>query len=293
MNKINDAVEQLNTKGYFKTNILSVLDKEGIDSFNNNMDFFIKMMNDPFIQQELNVIQTNPQERNSRSGGKPFEITHKHYLNRALAINDGSFFDFYLNNYFTQIAQEFLEVDNPLLFNVLAWMHSWKKGYPRQHSQNWHRDREDYKLLKIFVYYSEVDEKNGPFEYVPNSFCGGDFHGLYEGRANYMDYASDSENRGNTRSKEEEEKCESTKLTFTGVPGDIIMTNNSGFHRGGFVEEGVRVMTHGLYLRPDAYMIKEQKYFTNFNYASDSVNNMDFNSEEFKQLGDKCKHFMQ
>ena len=172
-------------------------------------------------------------------------------------------------------------------------MHSWKKGYNRQHSQNWHRDREDYKLLKIFVYYSDVNKENGPFEYVPKSFCGGDFYGLYEGRKEYMDYASDSDNRGNTKSKEELDKCEETKITFTGVPGDIIMTNNSGFHRGGFVEDGVRVMTHGLYLRPDAYMVKEQKYFTNFNYASDSVNYMDFNSKEFTQLGDKCKHFMQ
>ena len=293
MDKINKAINDLNTKGYHKTNIASAFDSKDYNLFNNNVDFFNNMLNDNFIQNELNVIQTNPNERNSRSGGKPFEITHKHYLNRALTLGDGSFFNFYLNDYFTKIAQEFLEVDNPLLFNVLAWIHSWKKGYPRQHSQNWHRDREDYKLLKIFVYYSDVNKENGPYEYVPKSFCGGDFYGLYEGRTNYMDYASDSDNRGNTKSQEELDKCEETKITFTGVPGDIIITNNSGFHRGGFVEEGIRVMTHGLYLKPDAYMIKEQKYFTNFNYASDSINYVDFNSEEFQQLGDKRKHFMQ
>ena len=153
MDKINKAVNDLNTKGYHKINIASAFNPKDFNLFKSNVDFFNKMLNDNFIQNELNVIQTNPNERNSRSGGKPFEITHKHYLNRALTLGDGSFFNFYLNDYFTKIAQEFLEVDNPLLFNVLAWVHSWKKGYPRQHSQNWHRDREDYKLLKIFVYY--------------------------------------------------------------------------------------------------------------------------------------------
>jgi len=292
MNNVQTAIESLNTLGYYKTNVSEVLNKDGLNSFNNNVDFFNEMLSDPFIQNELNIIQTNPNERSNRSGGKPFEITHKHYLNRALTINDGAFFNFYLNDYFTEIAQEFLEVDNPLLFNVLAWVHSWKKDYPRQHSQNWHRDREDFKLLKIFVYYSDVNKENGPFEYVPKSFCGGDFYGLYKGRTHYMDYASDSDNRGNPKSQEELTKCESTKVTFTGIPGDIILTNNSGFHRGGFVEDGIRVMSHGLYLKPDAYMIKEQKYFTNFNYASDSINHIDFNSKEFSQLGDKCKHFM-
>ena len=26
------------------------------------------------------------------------------------------------------------------------------------HSQNWHRDREDFKLLKFFIYHGDVDE---------------------------------------------------------------------------------------------------------------------------------------
>lgn len=291
-NKIQEALHQLNTLGYYKTNVADVLDDYGLNLFNDNIEFFNQMLSDDFIQNELNIIQNNPNDRFQRSGGKPFEITHYHYLNRALSIKDGSFFKLYLHDYFTQIASEFLEVDNPQIFNILAWTHSWNKNYGRQHSQNWHRDREDYKLLKIFIYHSEVGEKNGPFEYVPKSFCGGDFNGLYEGRENYWDYASDNENRGNPKSLAEEELCELTRVTFTGQPGDIIMVNNSGFHRGGFVEEGIRVCAHALYLRPDAELIKNN-YFTDFNYASDTVNYMDFNSVEFKQLNNKQKHFKQ
>lgn len=291
MKKIDEAVEQLNTLGYYKTNVKDVLGPQGLDMFNNNIEFFNEMLESSFIQNELHTIQTNPMDRMHRSGGKPFEITHHHYLNRALGLEDGNFFKIYLDDFFTQVASKFLDVDNPQIFNILAWIHSWNNQYGRQHSQNWHRDREDFKLLKVFIYYSEVGENNGPFEYAPKSFCGGDFGGLYEGRTNYWDYASDSENRGNPKSQQEVDLCEKTKVTFTGKPGDIIMVNNSGFHRGGFVEEGIRVCTHALYLDPNAYMIKDHKYFTSFNYAPDLVNYIDFDSKEFMELGDKQKHF--
>lgn len=286
------ALDSLNTLGYYKTNISEVLDSEGLNLFKNNMDFFHQMKQNPYIQNELNVIQNNPTERQHRSGGKPFEITHYHYLNRALTINDGSIFNLYLHDYFTEIASKFLEVDNPQIFNILAWIHSWNKKYGRNHSQNWHRDREDYKLLKIFIYYSDVTKTNGPFEYVPKSFCGGDFHGLYDGRTNYWDYTLNEYNSGAPLNQQEIDKCNETYVSFTGKPGDIIMVNNSGFHRGGFVEEGIRVCTHALYIKPDAELI-QNGYFTSFNYEPNLVNYMDFSSEEFAQLNNKQKHFKQ
>ena len=40
-------------------------------------------------------------------------------------------------------------------------------------SQEWHRDPEDQHVVKVFLYFSEVDEDAGPFEYVPGSMIGG------------------------------------------------------------------------------------------------------------------------
>jgi hypothetical protein len=286
---VRTAVAQLNSEGYFKTNILSCLDSEGVNHFNNNMSFFEKMSKDPRIAKEIDTIQTNPQLRHQKTGGKPFEITHNEHLERALTLDDGAFIHFYLNDYFIQIAQKFLEVDNPYLFNVLAWMHAGSSGPARQHSQNWHRDREDYKLLKIFVYYSEVGDRNGPLQYVPRSFCGGDFHGLYKGRCGYWDYTSSPANTGHPINQQETDACESTHVSFTGKAGDIILANNSGFHRGGFVQEGVRVMSHALYLAPTAELIKNG-YFSSFNYEPKTVNYIDFHGASFHALKDKQKH---
>ena len=37
----------------------------------------------------------------------------------------------------------------------------------RVKSQQWHRDPWDEHITKVFVYFSDVDEDAGPFEYVP------------------------------------------------------------------------------------------------------------------------------
>lgn len=286
------TVSQLNTEGYFKTNIYSCLNSNGCQYFKDNSDFFKKMALDSDIRREIELSRTDPQARLQKTGGKPFEITHRDYLKRSLTLQDGAFIKFYLNDYFTEVAQQFLGVDNPYLFNVLAWMHSGIQGQTREHSQNWHRDREDYKLLKIFVYYSDVGELNGPLEYVPRSFCGGDFHGLYEGRGGYWDYTSSRANTGHPINQEEVKKCNDTYVSFTGKAGDVILCNNSGFHRGGFVQEGVRVMTHALYITPTAELINNG-YFSSFNYEPSRVNYIDFASYEFQQLKQKQKHFKQ
>jgi len=47
----------------------------------------------------------------------------------------------------------------------------------------WHRDSEDRRIVKIIIYLNDVEEKHGPFEYVPVSFTSVDslnFYRLYQ-----------------------------------------------------------------------------------------------------------------
>ena len=46
-------------------------------------------------------------------------------------------------------------------------------------SQRWHRDPEDEHIVKVFVYFSDVDEEAGPFEYVRGSSAGGRYGDLW------------------------------------------------------------------------------------------------------------------
>tara|TARA_Y100001973_G_C5196046_1_gene334335 strand:+ start:806 stop:1681 length:876 start_codon:yes stop_codon:yes gene_type:complete len=284
-----EVVNKLNTVGWYRTNVKDVLDNDGINLFNNNIEFFNKMLEDEFIQKQLYDVQTNPSERMEASGGKPFEITHYAYIKEPLTLNNSSFIKLFLNDFFTNVATEFLEVSNPKMFNVIAYLNSWNHKYGRMHSQNWHRDREDFKLLKFFIYYNDVTEDSGPFEYVPESFCGGKMI-TNNGKSDYWDYASDDENRANPN-PQELELCEKNRVTFTGKTGDIIIVNNSGFHRGGFVKDGnnIRVTSHALFIKPDAVMIKEP--LSSFNYESEKINYIDFESSDFNDLKDKQKYF--
>ncbi len=40
---------------------------------------------------------------------------------------------------------------------------------PAQASQMWHRDPEDLKLIKVFIYLMDVDEDRGPFSFIPKT----------------------------------------------------------------------------------------------------------------------------
>ena len=46
----------------------------------------------------------------------------------------------------------------------------------------WHRDGEDYRILKFIVYVNDVDEGTGPFEYVPRAYAPATWRvNLYDG----------------------------------------------------------------------------------------------------------------
>src|SRR5262249_46173243 len=58
------------------------------------------------------------------------------------------------------------------MYTVLRTYNVWH-NFPMQgearESQLWHRDREDFQILKVFVYLEDVEEGSGPLSYVPGS----------------------------------------------------------------------------------------------------------------------------
>ncbi|RCJ29589.1 phytanoyl-CoA dioxygenase [Nostoc minutum NIES-26] len=61
-----------------------------------------------------------------------------------------------------------------------------RKDFPNQHQFGtllWHKDSEDRKMVKVIIYLTDVEEKHGPFEYVPLSLTS--FPALNSYRINY------------------------------------------------------------------------------------------------------------
>jgi Phytanoyl-CoA dioxygenase (PhyH) len=109
----------------------------------------------------------------------------------------------------------------------------------RVKSQQWHRDPWDEHITKVFVYFSDVDEDAGPFEYVPGSAPGGRYGDLWPWQP-----------EGVYPPQEEFETTipPSAWVTATGAAGTVIICDTSGFHRGGWAKLKPRVLSVHTYV---------------------------------------------
>lgn len=95
------------------------------------------------------------------------------------------------------------------------------------YTERWHRDHEDIKMIKVFVYLSTVDETMGPFSYLTGT--------QYGGRIGHINPVSPP--RGvaiNDRQFAEITSLDQTSLkVFSGAPGTVIISDMTGVHKGG------------------------------------------------------------
>jgi len=101
-------------------------------------------------------------------------------------------------------------------------------------SQRWHRDPEDKKMLKMFIYINDVDENSGPFMYIPESKYGLKWGGVFKQKPPKGYYPPDGEVEKMVPSEFIEE--------MTGRAGTIIFCDTSGLHKGGFALQRERIM---------------------------------------------------
>lgn len=101
-------------------------------------------------------------------------------------------------------------------------------------SQRWHRDPEDKKLCKIFVYLNDVDEAAGPFIYVRGTQFGGKWGHIYP----------QNPPRGVYLREEEVKRAipENEIFTAAGRAGTVIFCDTAGIHKGGYATAKERFM---------------------------------------------------
>lgn len=102
-------------------------------------------------------------------------------------------------------------------------------------SQLWHRDRPaDRRMLKCFVYLTDVRADNGPFSFVPGTHALG-------ARASLTPTSTPS--RYVPRTTDDEMARWAPRETWriaTGPAGTVVFADTSGLHRGGWVTSGQR-----------------------------------------------------
>jgi len=101
-------------------------------------------------------------------------------------------------------------------------------------SQRWHRDPEDKKMCKVFLYLNDVDETAGPFTYVRESAYGMRFGRAFPQRPP----------RGSYPDSAELERIIPPQaiVRCTGPAGTLIFCDTAGLHRGGYATAKERIM---------------------------------------------------
>ncbi len=106
-------------------------------------------------------------------------------------------------------------------------------------SQQWHRDPEDQHVVKVFLYFSDVDEDAGPFEYVRRSATGSEYGDLW---------AWGEGTRYPPTEELERAIPEAERMLATGPAGTLVLCDTSGFHRGGYARSKPRVLATQTYI---------------------------------------------
>ena len=120
----------------------------------------------------------------------------------------------------------------PRLHAIGAWLNFPMEGEATE-AQLWHRDPEDLRLIKVFIYLNDVGEESGPFSYIRRT------HPFSEG-AGLVPPHKDSK-----RITDEEMQRvfpPNTWLACTGPANTMILADTVGYHRGGKPAKGNRIL---------------------------------------------------
>jgi Phytanoyl-CoA dioxygenase (PhyH) len=134
------------------------------------------------------------------------------------------------------IAEAFLGC-RPTIGYLAAWW-SYPTTVGAQQAENFHRDVDDWRFLKLFVYLTDVGPDNGPHIYVTQSALKDELRELrrFEDAEVFQTFGSDK------------------ILVNEGNAGSGFFENTSGIHKGQPVKSGKRLMFQAVYsLNPLPY----------------------------------------
>jgi hypothetical protein len=142
-------------------------------------------------------------------------VTHVAHLDEAALVRSEAVMRLANHPDVLSVVEAWLGARPTALFT--AWW-SFANGAPAEHAQLFHRDKDDWRFVKLFVYLTDVDEDSGPHAFVPGSHR--PRRGEFNTQRRYQD--------------EEVERVFGANATryFTGKRGTAFLENTFGLHKG-------------------------------------------------------------
>ncbi|MCM3874377.1 MAG: hypothetical protein ND895_27115 [Pyrinomonadaceae bacterium] len=184
------------------------------------------------------------------------------YLGRNPKFDPASVYArFALEKNILGIANGYLGMRSRLrYYNV--W-HTFPTSIEARESQLWHRDREDYLIVKVFLYLSDVDEGAGPFMYARGSHPKGQLR-------REAAYSLEGNVKRSTDAQMVEVVPREAWFSGIGPKGTLIFADTRGYHRGGLARERARVMYTAMFTSPASQSEEFMLRGSNFSLPLDS-----------------------
>lgn len=115
----------------------------------------------------------------------------------------------------------------PKLTSFKIWRSHQTEVVERTASQNWHRDYNEYQMIRIFLYFNDVNKSNGAGEYVTGTHYLGDSY-------NKLQDSEDGVSRYSTEEQVTKEFDSNRLVVAEGLAGTMYFVDTAGLHRGGY-----------------------------------------------------------
>ena len=217
-----DAVAKLRKDGIVIGATIDFLDAQGLSALKAGEEIIRTKVASKEVQDTL------------ASGHK--EGQHKNYLIHIVDFNetlpaDHPLLGLALDERLLQIVANYMGMW-PQLHAIGSW-YNFPVDQDLKASQLWHRDPEDLKTVKVFIYLDDVGLKQGPFTYIPGSQPFGTDCGLRPIHKHPRRVLDAEMETAFPRSR---------WMDCTGKPGTMIIADTVGYHRGGQVKDGHRLL---------------------------------------------------
>ncbi|MBP6879356.1 MAG: phytanoyl-CoA dioxygenase family protein [Candidatus Pacebacteria bacterium] len=179
----------------------------------------------------------NPEE--AEQGKKSFL---KKYWDKFPKFNKNNpFAKFALSKEVMDIANSYMGMWTKLVYYDLALTLPVGESTPVQ-SQRWHRDPEEKRICKVFIYLNDINENAGPFTHINGSQRGGKYGKLFPQKPPEGVYPEEKELLSKVDPKD-------IRL-MTAPKGTVIFCDTSGLHRGGYAKTEERLMFTAFFSAP-------------------------------------------
>lgn len=111
------------------------------------------------------------------------------------------------------------------------WQYPMGHEQPASNAQQWHRDRDDFRELKLFFYATDVDRSSGPHGYIPKSHSSSNLNHLFDCPDQYVKIIQGEKHSFLTDKDLQTLGLKVKPKIWLGKAGTCFLEDTSGFHR--------------------------------------------------------------